>query len=150
MAKQEFISLKIFQRIDMLRRLLRCLKAWGTGIIIMGFPVLFFNGNFLFGSKIWKMLICLFFVLFPVLLFFENIFQRYRLFSNRLQFIVLAVLFILSEIEFFYIPREFSQVEYVGNWITNSLLLFFAVLASFVVSKFLIPKQKLIIVQKDI
>jgi hypothetical protein len=150
MEKQGFIVLQIFRRINMFHRLARCLKAWGTGIIIMAIPVLFFYGDFTFGSKIWNMLICLYFVLFPVLLFFDNIFHRYRLFSKGLQFVVLAVLFILSEIEFFYLPSKFSQVQYLGSWITNATLLLFAVLAAFVVSKFLFPKRKLIIVQKEI
>ncbi|NQU54040.1 MAG: hypothetical protein HQ522_16045 [Bacteroidetes bacterium] len=134
----------------MLHRLVICLKGWGTGIVFMCFPILFFKGEFLFGAETWKMLVSLFFVLFPVLFLFENVFYRFPLFSKRLQFIVLSFLFILSEIVFFYLPWRYSQVEYLGSWLTKVTLAIFAVFAAYVVSRFLIPKRNLIIVQKEI
>lgn len=150
MEKQEFIVLQIFRGIDMFDRLIRCLKGWGTGIVIMSFPVLFFYGEFYFGNQFWKMVMTLFFVLFPVVLLFENIFFHYFRFLKGSQFIVLAILFILSEVEFFYLPWKYSQVEYSGNWIANLTFWIFAIIAAFVVVQFLIPKKKLIIVQKEI
>ena len=150
MVKQKFIVLKTFQGIDMLYRLVRCLIGWGTGIIIMGFPMLFLNDIFLFKIEIWKMFLGLYQVFFPVLLLVENIFYRYRRFSKGFQFIVLSVLFILAEIEFFYLPWKYTQVQYSGNWITNLTFWLFAIIAAFVVTQFLIPKRKLVIFQKEI
>lgn len=133
-----------------MRRLIRCIKCWATGTVIMGFPMLFFYSEFNIGNEIWKMLIVLFFVLFPVLFCLESIFHRYHFFSKRLQFAVLSLFFILAEIELYYLPWNFTQLEYNGNWVSSATIAAFAVIAAFVVSRILVPQKNLIIVQKEI
>ncbi|MCF6333188.1 MAG: hypothetical protein L3J11_07880 [Draconibacterium sp.] len=131
-------------------RLLRCLKCWATGTFIMGFPILFFYSEFNIENEIWKMLIDLFFVLSPVLLFLEPVFHRYHFFSKRIQFVVLSLFFIFAEIGSYYLPWDFTQLEYKGNWVSSTIIAAFAVIAAFVVSRILVPHKNLIIVQKEI
>ena len=134
----------------MVSSLIKCLKAWGAGVFILGFPVLFFYGDFYFGEKIWKTFVSVLFVFFPALLLFEFVFTRLLLVSKSKQFVVLVFILIISEIVFFYLPLNLTQVKYLGDWITIASLFLFIIIAAIFVSRILFPQKNLIIVQREI
>ena len=134
----------------MVARLIRCLKGWGTGVFILGFPMLFFNGDFYFGGEKWKTFVSVLLVFFPVLLLFEFLFTRLLFVSKSKQLVALVFILIISEIIFFYLPLNLTQVKYLGNWITIASLLLFVIIAAIFILRILFPHKNLIIVQKEI
>lgn len=134
----------------MVSSLIKCLKAWGAGVFILGFPVLFFYGDFYLGDKIWKPFVSVLFVFFPALLLFEFVFTHLLLVSKTKQFVALVFILIISEIVFLNLPLNLTQIKYLGNWITTASLLLFVIIAAIIVLRILFPQKNLIIVQREI
>ncbi len=130
--------------------LIRCLKGWGAGVFILGFPVIFFNDDFYWGDEIWKTFVFVFFVFFPALLLFEFVFTRLLLFSKLKQFVVLVFVLIMSEIVFFRLPLTLTQVKFSGDFISFMPLFLSIIIAAIIVLQILFPKKSLIIVQREI
>ena len=134
----------------MVSSLIRCLKGWGAGVFILGFPVIFFYDNFYLGDEIWKTFVSVLFVLFPALLLFEYVFSKLVIVSKLKQFAFLVLILIISELVFFYLPLNLTQVKYLGNWITIASLFMFVIIAAIIVLRILFPQNNLIIVQREI
>jgi len=134
----------------MVVRLFRCLKAWGTGILIMGFPIVFFYYRFNVGTEIWRIPVAVFLVYFPFLLLFEFFLLRYLKHSKWWRILVLIFLFILSEIEFYYLPHSFTQLTFHPDKLSVAILLLFTFFAAFIISEIMPPKTNLVIIQKEL
>jgi len=150
MEKLESIVSKVLRVNKMVVKVIRCLKAWGMGGTIMCIPLLLLSADFRFGTLTWKTFLSAFIVLFPVLLLFDFLNFRIKNLSMQTRYGVLSLFFILAEIEFNYLPWQFTQITFTGKWYTLVILMFFALVAAIFVFRFLFKRQNLIIVQKEI
>ena len=132
------------------KRLIKCLKAWGVGIAVMGLPVVFLYPNLIVGNEVWQILVLLFAILFPALLFFEFVSRKYLRHSYYWRALVLIVLFVLSELEFYSLPFRISQVKIEVSLLLVLLMLSFTIIAAALVIQIMKLKNDLVIVQKEI
>ena len=134
----------------MKKHIIRSCKGWSAGLLILCFPLLFLYPEFGLGKELWKTFFSVVFVIVPVLLLYEFIIRK-NLRNNYIQqFVLLAMLLIASEIEFYLLPAKITQVLYFGG-ITESLIFFlFAILAAFVIVKTVWLKKEIVIIQKEI
>ena len=116
----------------------------------MGLPLLFMQTSFVIGNKLWQIPVLLFSILFPALLFFDFISRRYlhRCFIKRI--VVLTLLLLLSEMEFYALPFSINQVEMEFTVLAVLLILLFTLLAALLLVHIMVQKNKIVIVQKDI
>lgn len=131
-------------------RFINCLKAWGAGMVILGFPLVFLYPAFTIGSELWRISILLFVSYYPAILLFEFIFKKYIYISFMWRISELVFLFVLSELEIYLIPLEYSQVI-VNLGLPLILTMFvFKIAAAIVVVLIVRKKKNLVIVQKEI
>lgn len=134
----------------MIKRLVKCIKAWGVGIAVMGLPVVFLYPNLIVGNEVWQIPVLLFAILFPALLFFDFVSRKYLRHSYCRRALVLIVLFVLSELEFYSIPFGISQVKIELNLLLVLILLSFTIIAAALVIQIMKLKNDLVIIQKEI
>ena len=134
----------------MLKRLFKCLKGWGACIFVLMVPVLFLYPEFHFGNERWKIVLSVFYVFFPTFLLFEFTFKNYLPKARWIQTGLFSLLFLLSEIELFLLPVEYTQIQFLGTWYSEIAFVVFTIPAGFVAKRIIDPTKNLVIVQKEI
>lgn len=134
----------------MIKRLIKCLKAWGAGIGVMGLPVVFLYPNLIVGNEVWQIPVLLFAILFPALLFFEFVSRKYLRHSYSRRILVLIILLALSEVEYYSLPFGLNQVKFELSLLPTIIMLLFTILAAAIVNEILKLTNELVIVQKEI
>ena len=134
----------------MLFRLIKCLKAWGAGIGVMGMPWLFLKPVCVVGSNIWHIPVLLFSIFFPALLLFDFLCRKYLRHSFYYRLLVLWGLLALAELEFYSLPFHISQIKTEFANTQLIVLVFFTLLATVLLLPIMEKRRQLIIVQKEI
>ena len=134
----------------MLSRLIICIKAWGAGIGVMALPLLFLRPICVVGNNIWQIPVLLFSILFPALLIFDFLSRKYLRHSTYRRILVLTVLLVLSELEFYSLPFRINQFQIEFTFVPVLLLMFFTILAALLLVQIMKQKNNLVIIQKEI
>jgi hypothetical protein len=133
-----------------MNRLFKCIKAWILWMLIMAIPASIFKHAFFVEASKWDIVLGIFLISFPILLLCENLLYKFFRYLRRFQFLILLLIFILSEFIYSNLPGNISRVNYEETWLSNVVFILFTVFAAGLINKFIFKQKRIVIVQKEI
>lgn len=134
----------------MRNRLFNCIKAWILWMIVMAIPTFIFKYSFYFEASKWNIILSIFLISFPILLLCENLLYKFFRYLWRFQFLIFLTVFVLSEFIYSNLPESLSKVDYDETGLSNAVFILFTVFAAGMINKFIFPRKRIVIVQREI